>query len=165
MENEHQEETNILEGLLNIRKGKSANEGSDSDESDDLEEEDDPMEEAKPFRTFKVERLELLDRVASFLPKLKEANEELTVKLEKGITKKEDVDIESVEPGARHIEMDLGVGVFDVELNVDDAVKRKKMDVVYKDSNDGDDMEITELKTSTGGKKPIIVEISEKTPK
>ncbi|KAJ3214266.1 tRNA ligase [Dinochytrium kinnereticum] len=147
--NEATEETHILEDLLNIRKGRP--DDSDEEISDD---------EPKPVRaTFKVpERLELLERVANFLPKLKQANEELNVKLEKGFLSKEDIDIEGVKDGESHVEMNLGLGVLDVELNVDDAVKRKNPTIRYKNVDLEDDIEIRELRTSdeTGKNPPPV---------
>ncbi|KAF9180019.1 hypothetical protein BGZ51_006343 [Haplosporangium sp. Z 767] len=67
-------------------------------------------------KTFKVQS-DLLARLEDFLPKIKEANAQLEQKV------KEDpkaVDIENVdeESGEQYIEMDLGLGVFDMKKNV-----------------------------------------------
>ncbi|KAF9961078.1 hypothetical protein BGZ72_005036 [Mortierella alpina] len=81
--------------------------------------EDTPVAERK---TFKV-KSNLLARLEDFLPKIKEANAQLDAKV------KEDpkaVDIENVDDasGEQYIEMDLGLGVFDLKENVkeDDIV-------------------------------------------
>ncbi|KAF9967133.1 hypothetical protein BGZ70_010656 [Mortierella alpina] len=75
--------------------------------------EDTPVTERK---TFKV-KSNLLARLEDFLPKIKEANAQLDAKV------KEDpkaVDIENVDDasGEQYIEMDLGLGVFDLKENV-----------------------------------------------
>ncbi|KAG0214491.1 hypothetical protein BGX28_001945 [Mortierella sp. GBA30] len=67
-------------------------------------------------KTFKV-KSDLLARLEDFLPKIKEANAQLDAKI------KEDpkaVDIENVDDtsGEQYIEMDLGLGVFDLKKNV-----------------------------------------------
>ncbi|KAF9435547.1 hypothetical protein BGZ76_006066 [Entomortierella beljakovae] len=76
---------------------------------------DTPISERK---TFKVQS-DLLSRLEDFLPKIKEANAQLDQQL------REDpkaVDIENVdeESGEQYIEMDLGLGVFDLKKDVDD---------------------------------------------
>ncbi|KAG0042469.1 hypothetical protein BGZ83_000411 [Gryganskiella cystojenkinii] len=72
-----------------------------------------PVGERKTFRV----QSDLLARLQDFLPKMKDANDQL----EKVI--KEDpkaVDIENVdeESGEQYIEMDLGLGVFDMKKDV-----------------------------------------------
>ncbi|KAI8850632.1 hypothetical protein BC829DRAFT_442190 [Chytridium lagenaria] len=137
------EETHILEGLFNIRKRKK--EAGEEEEEGSEEEED--QEEKKPEtifgKTFKVpERLERSQRGTY-------------TRLEEGVLSKEDIDIEAVKDGESHVEMNLGLGVLDVELNVDEAVKRKNPTIRYKNMDLEDDIEITELRTNAEiGKKP-----------
>ncbi|KAF9209651.1 hypothetical protein BGZ49_002445 [Haplosporangium sp. Z 27] len=91
-------------------------------------------------KTFKVQS-NLLSRLEDFLPKIKEANAQLDQKL------KEDpksVDIENVdeESGEQYIEMDLGLGVFDLKKDV------KEEDIVINPS---------EIKVGIPTAKPKIV--------
>ncbi|KAF9401222.1 hypothetical protein BGX21_002359 [Mortierella sp. AD011] len=91
-------------------------------------------------KTFKVES-NLLARLEDFLPKIKEANAQLDKKL------KEDpksVDIENVDEksGEQYIEMDLGLGVFDLKKDV------KEEDIVINPS---------EIKANVLAAKPKIV--------
>ncbi|KAF9350067.1 hypothetical protein BGX26_011699 [Mortierella sp. AD094] len=91
-------------------------------------------------KTFKVES-NLLARLEDFLPKIKEANAQLDQKL------KEDpksVDIENVdeESGEQYIEMDLGLGVYDLKKDV------KEEDIIINPS---------EIKASVLSAKPKIV--------
>ncbi|KAG9326614.1 hypothetical protein KVV02_006125 [Mortierella alpina] len=99
--------------------------------------EDTPVAERK---TFKV-KSNLLARLEDFLPKIKEANAQLDAKV------KEDpkaVDIENVDDasGEQYIEMDLGLGVFDLKENV------KEDDIVINPNN---------VKTDAQTIKPSIV--------
>ncbi|KAF9571812.1 hypothetical protein EC968_010683 [Mortierella alpina] len=98
---------------------------------------DTPVAERK---TFKVQS-NLLARLEDFLPKIKEANAQLDAKI------KEDpkaVDIENVDDasGEQYIEMDLGLGVFDLKENV------KEDDIVINPSS---------VKTDAQTSKPSIV--------
>ncbi|KAJ3076461.1 hypothetical protein HDU98_002905 [Podochytrium sp. JEL0797] len=78
--------------------------------------------------TFRVQpQSDLLAKVASFLPQLKQANQQLSVDLESGTSTKEDFDIEHVDEDEQHIEMDLGLGVFD--YSPEDLHKIPKPDV------------------------------------
>ncbi|KAF9922766.1 hypothetical protein FBU30_007115 [Linnemannia zychae] len=67
-------------------------------------------------KTFKV-KSDLLARLEDFLPKIKEANAQLEKQLK---TDPKAVDIENVdeESGEQYIEMDLGLGVFDLKKDV-----------------------------------------------
>ncbi|CAO3569976.1 unnamed protein product [Mortierella alpina] len=99
--------------------------------------EDTPVAERK---TFKV-KSNLLARLEDFLPKIKEANAQLDAKV------KEDpkaVDIENVDDasGEQYIEMDLGLGVFDLKENV------KEDDIVINPKS---------VKTDAQANKPSIV--------
>ncbi|KAG0264730.1 hypothetical protein BG011_006160 [Mortierella polycephala] len=91
-------------------------------------------------KTFKVQS-DLLARLEDFLPKIKEANAQLEQKV------KEDpkaVDIENVdeESGEQYIEMDLGLGVFDMKKNVTED------DIIINPSS---------VKTESQTNKPTIV--------
>ncbi|KAF9298758.1 hypothetical protein BKA57DRAFT_464432 [Linnemannia elongata] len=68
-------------------------------------------------KTFKVDKSDLLSRLEDFLPKIKEANAQLDQQLK---TDPKAVDIENVdeESGEQYIEMDLGLGVFDLKKDV-----------------------------------------------
>lgn len=57
----------------------------------------------------------MLDRLSDFLPKLKKSNEALADK------DPAELNIESVPEGARHIQMDLGLGIFDMESEKNNA--------------------------------------------
>ncbi|KAF9154514.1 hypothetical protein BG015_000733 [Linnemannia schmuckeri] len=95
-------------------------------------------------KTFKV-KSDLLSRLEDFLPKIKEANAQLDQQLK---ADPKAVDIENVdeENGEQYIEMDLGLGVFDLKKDV------KEEDIIINPS---------ELKkaaeTTTATKKPTIV--------
>ncbi|KAF9909158.1 hypothetical protein EC991_009068 [Linnemannia zychae] len=97
-----------------------------------------PVSERK---TFKV-KSDLLSRLEDFLPKMKEANDQLDKQLK---ADPKAVDIENVdeENGEQYIEMDLGLGVFDLKKDV------KEEDIIINPS---------ELKAeATTTKKPTIV--------
>ncbi|KAF9583872.1 hypothetical protein BGW38_008273 [Lunasporangiospora selenospora] len=66
--------------------------------------------------TFKVQS-DLLSRLEAFLPKMKEANEQLDQQIKQD---PKSVDIENIDEndGEQYIEMDLGLGVFDLKKNV-----------------------------------------------
>ncbi|KAG0070206.1 hypothetical protein BGZ89_001185 [Linnemannia elongata] len=68
-------------------------------------------------KTFKVDKSDLLSRLEDFLPKIKEANAQLDQQLK---ADPKAVDIENVdeESGEQYIEMDLGLGVFDLKKDV-----------------------------------------------
>ncbi|KAI9202973.1 uncharacterized protein BJ171DRAFT_157461 [Polychytrium aggregatum] len=69
-----------------------------------------PQEPPKTFRS--TGPSDLLSRVGQFLPQIQAANVELSARIQQG----ESVDIEQIAAkGARYIQMDLGLGVFDVE--------------------------------------------------
>ncbi|KAG0006492.1 hypothetical protein BGZ65_007377 [Modicella reniformis] len=91
-------------------------------------------------RTFRVQS-DLLGRLEDFLPKIKEANVQLDLKLRKD---PKSVDIENVdeESGEQYIEMDLGLGVFDLKKDVEED------DIIIKPS---------ELTAGTAITKPEIV--------
>ncbi|KAG0268273.1 hypothetical protein BGZ95_002520 [Linnemannia exigua] len=92
-------------------------------------------------KTFKV-KSDLLSRLENFLPKMKEANDQLDKQLK---ADPKAVDIENVdeESGEQYIEMDLGLGVFDLKKDV------KEEDIIINPS---------ELKAeATSIKKPTIV--------
>ncbi|KAF9999597.1 hypothetical protein BGZ80_003474 [Entomortierella chlamydospora] len=91
-------------------------------------------------KTFKVES-NLLARLEDFLPKIKEANAQLDKKLKED---PESVDIENVdeESGEQYIEMDLGLGVFDLKKDV------KEEDIIINPS---------EIKANVLAAKPKIV--------
>ncbi|KAF9157848.1 hypothetical protein BGX20_003701 [Mortierella sp. AD010] len=98
-----------------------------------------PATERKTFKSF-LSRV-VLARLEDFLPKIKEANAQLDKKL------KEDpksVDIENVDEksGEQYIEMDLGLGVFDLKKDV------KEEDIVINPS---------EIKANVLAAKPKIV--------
>ncbi|KAF9098790.1 hypothetical protein BGX23_005141 [Mortierella sp. AD031] len=93
-------------------------------------------------KTFKV-KSDLLSRLEDFLPKIKEANDQLDKQL------KEDpkaIDIENVDEasGEQYIEMDLGLGVFDLKKDV------KEDDIIINPSE-------LKSKTETPAAKPTIV--------
>lgn len=54
------------------------------------------------FKTEPVKRPEIMDRLAAFLPKIRNSTNEV-----------ECVEVESDESSGQHIELDLGLGVFD----------------------------------------------------
>ncbi|KAK3841948.1 MAG: hypothetical protein J3R72DRAFT_523999 [Linnemannia gamsii] len=92
-------------------------------------------------KTFKV-KSDLLSRLEDFLPKLKEANDQLDKQMK---ADPKAVDIENVdeESGEQYIEMDLGLGVFDLKKDV------KEEDIIINPSD---------LKAeATSTKKPTIV--------
>ena len=64
---------------------------------------------AKP----KIEKLDSqsLRQVGDFLEKMKRANQDLQQQIERG----DNVDIEAVQ-GEQHVEMELGLGVFDLKM-------------------------------------------------
>ncbi|KAF9109790.1 hypothetical protein BGX27_007209 [Mortierella sp. AM989] len=114
----------LISGLLSGNKSSTATEET-------------PAAERK---TFKVQS-DLLARLEDFLPKIKEANAQLdqTLKVDP-----KSVDIENVdeESGEQYIEMDLGLGVFDLKKDV------KEEDIVINPSD---------IKASVPAVKPKIV--------
>ncbi|KAJ3187246.1 hypothetical protein HK101_009421 [Irineochytrium annulatum] len=102
---------------------------------------------AKKRKTEKIDfSSDVLGRLHAFLPQLKEANDDLMWRLNAGELRKEDIDIENVdeEAEAEHIEMNLGLGVFDVVEAKDGlpiGCMGKKSNVLYKppESNSDDD--------------------------
>ncbi|KAJ3222258.1 hypothetical protein HDU81_010012 [Chytriomyces hyalinus] len=91
----------------------------------------------------------VLSRVASFLPQLKCANDKLEIQRAQG----EILDIEHIEEGAQdqqHIEMDLGLGVFDYAP--EDIGKIAKPEIMVKlphgESSESDEDEDIKLATS-----------------
>ncbi|KAF8928662.1 hypothetical protein EDD21DRAFT_357139 [Dissophora ornata] len=91
-------------------------------------------------KTFKVQS-DLLARLEDFLPKMKEANAQLDQKLQED---PKALDIENVdeESGEQYIEMDLGLGVFDLKKDV------KEEDIVINPSD---------IKSDKPAVKPAIV--------
>jgi hypothetical protein len=88
-----------------------------------------------------------MSRVADFLPKLKKANQELESKLESG----ESLDIEAVEEDEQHIEMNLDLGVFDIQdpSSAEDRLLLKKEDIKLSvDAIKKTEVEIQEVQTS-----------------
>ncbi|KAJ3393371.1 hypothetical protein CcCBS67573_g09967 [Chytriomyces confervae] len=96
----------------------------------------------KKPKTFKLNSDgDLLSRVASFLPQLKCANDQLEVQRAQG----EILDIEHIEAAQdQHIEMDLGLGVFDYAP--EDISKIAKPEILVKlphgESSESDDEDI-----------------------
>ncbi|KAF9363185.1 hypothetical protein BGX34_004689 [Mortierella sp. NVP85] len=74
---------------------------------------DTPAAERKTFRV----QSDILSRLENFLPKMKEANAQLEEQFK---LDPKSVDIENVdeESGEQYIEMDLGLGVFDLKKDV-----------------------------------------------
>ncbi|KAI9327906.1 hypothetical protein BDR26DRAFT_940225 [Obelidium mucronatum] len=90
----------------------------------------------KKGSTFRVEaKSDLLSQVASFLPKIKHANDSLSHSLESGKSTLEDVDIEALKDGDQHIEMDLGLGVFDYAPEDISKIPKKDFDVINANPN------------------------------
>ncbi|GJJ77976.1 hypothetical protein EMPS_10335 [Entomortierella parvispora] len=86
-------------------------------------------------KTFKVQS-DLLARLQDFLPKIKDANDQLD-KMVKQDPKSVDIENVDEESGEQYIEMDLGLGVFDMKKDVteDDIIinpKGKKPDETVK---------------------------------
>ncbi|KAG0364367.1 hypothetical protein BC939DRAFT_442971 [Gamsiella multidivaricata] len=98
---------------------------------------DSPAGERKTFRV----QSDLLARLEDFLPKIKEANVQLDRKLQED---PKSVDIEDVdeESGEQYIEMDLGLGVFDLKKDV------KEEDIIIDPST---------IRAETPAVKPVIV--------
>eukprot|EP00127_Corallochytrium_limacisporum_P005235 Clim_evm52s201 gene=Clim_evmTU52s201 len=61
----------------------------------------------------------VLSQVRDFLPKMEKANAELEAKINESNEGKDSVNIENVGEDEQHIEMNLGVGVFDVKPKED----------------------------------------------
>ncbi|KAG0293560.1 hypothetical protein BGZ96_002667 [Linnemannia gamsii] len=96
-------------------------------------------------KTFKINNTDLLSRLENFLPKLKEANAQLDQQLK---ADPKAVDIENVDEasGEQYIEMDLGLGVFDLKKDV------KEEDIIINPS----DLKQAEV-AAPATKKPTIV--------
>lgn len=79
----------------------------------------------------------MLSRLSSFLPELKRSNESLRGR------RPEDIDIEAVPEGAAHIQMDLGLGVFerrDAGTEAGMALPGQNMVSIFgEDTTSGDD--------------------------
>jgi hypothetical protein len=89
--------------------------GSDSDDSDDSDEVINfQPSDKKP--TFKFEKPLIGERLASFIPELKDANDKLAADLEGG----QDVSIEIERSDDEHIEMNLGLGVLEEQAGKED---------------------------------------------
>ncbi|KAJ3079290.1 hypothetical protein HDU99_000070 [Rhizoclosmatium hyalinum] len=85
--------------------------------------------------TFRVDaKNDLLSKVASFLPQLKQANESLQQTIEAG----QSVDIEHVDESEQHIEMDLGLGVFDYAPEDIHKIPKKDVILLKKDDDDSE---------------------------
>ncbi|KAJ3327712.1 hypothetical protein HDU76_011257 [Blyttiomyces sp. JEL0837] len=107
--------SSVMDALLNIGKG-------NDDDQEDVDLEDGGLK--KKQKTFKMDSSSVLDRVASFLPQLANANENLKRGLESGDIQPEDVDIEAVKDGSEYVEMKLGLGVFDIAEKGTEEAKR-----------------------------------------
>ncbi|KAF9546056.1 hypothetical protein EC957_010192 [Mortierella hygrophila] len=97
-------------------------------------------------KTFKVDKSDLLSRLEDFLPKIKEANVQLDQQLK---ADPKAVDIENVdeENGEQYIEMDLGLGVFDLKKDV------KEEDIIINPS----ELKKAAEASAPATKKPTIV--------
>ncbi|KAJ9509823.1 hypothetical protein QJQ45_011567 [Haematococcus lacustris] len=87
-------------------------------------------------------RSSVLDQVRKFIPSLQAANKALERELEPGrqVRPASDLDIEHVDEGGTHIEMDLACGVFDLKdeqavAAAEQAMARAKTEVVQSNSS------------------------------
>ena len=97
--------------------------------------------------TFKIDSSDLLTRLQTFLPQLDKANSLLADMDQK------EIDIEEVEDGDQHIEMN--VGMFPVEDDENDNILDEN-DLVPSDSDDED---IVIIKTPPTPRKSLIVDM------
>ncbi|KAF9976225.1 hypothetical protein BGZ73_008932 [Actinomortierella ambigua] len=105
------------------------------------EQAENPILSAGERKTFRVQS-DLISRLEAFLPKIKEANAELEKQVQMDPAA---VDIENVdeESGEQYIEMDLGLGVFDLKKDV------KEEDIIINTATDS-------TTTASTSSKPII---------
>ncbi|KAF9904790.1 hypothetical protein BX616_001203 [Lobosporangium transversale] len=125
--------------ISNLLSGNKASTSSTSDED---------KKSTGERKTFRVQS-DLLARLEDFLPKIKEANAQLEQQIKQD---PKALDIENVdeESGEQYIEMDLGLGVFDLKKDI------KEEDIIINPSDIKKDS--STLSTSpTINKKPAIV--------
>ncbi|KAI8973571.1 hypothetical protein BDF20DRAFT_659550 [Mycotypha africana] len=130
---------NNLKKLLDVNSSNSGN-GSISDPTFPL---------PSNISSLPIGQSDILSKVQAFLPQLKKANEELE---QKDLSK---LDIESVDEDGQYIEMNLGLGVYDMKNS---EQSDSDEDVEEEENSNEEKLKIPNNKNQSG-KKPVIEEL------